>query len=580
MIDKSYVCDFETSTDENDCRVWAYGIVPLKDTRKFECGNNLDFFMKLLKPGCYYYFHNLKFDGEFILSWLFNHGYKWTNRRNLGDKEFSTLISDMGQFYSIKIHINGGNVEIRDSLKIVTLSVEEIPRAFGFDTEEQKGSIDYHQFREVGHILTEEEKEYIRGDCVIVAKALVFFFAEGFTKMTKGADALSFFKTDICGGEKNFRRLFPEIRPDVDAYLRQAYKGGFVYVNPAVQGREVRDGMVLDVNSLFPSRMHDCEMPYGEPVYFKGKYVPNKLYNTYVQHIRCAFEIKKGKIPTIQIKKSLHFVENEYIETTDFEIVDLYLCKVDMELFLEHYHVYDLEYIDGYKMKSMIIKEFVDYVDYWGERKVKHGKDGNKGMRTIDKSFLNCLYGKFGSKGEGKSKIPYMEEGVIKYKYSDMEERKKVYLPCAIFITAWARKLTIESSQKIRDYSIEKYNKDMYCYSDTDSIHTTLPESDIRQILEIDANELGKWAIEGRFERAKFLRQKCYIEEIEGKLKVTVAGLPAKMHDMVSFDNFVEGAEYFREEKDCTGKQGTKKRFKRVRGGVVLVDTGFSIKAK
>ena len=39
------------------------------------------------------------------------------------------------------------------------------------------------------------------------------------------------------------------------------------------------------------------------------------------------------------------------------------------------------------------------------------------------------------------------------------------------FITAYAREKTIRTSQAIKDYSIEKYGKDLSCYSDTDSIH-------------------------------------------------------------------------------------------------------------
>ena len=49
--------------------------------------------------------------------------------------------------------------------------------------------------RKKGHELTLEEKEYIKNDVVIVAKALNVLFNEGLEKMTEGSNALFDFKT-------------------------------------------------------------------------------------------------------------------------------------------------------------------------------------------------------------------------------------------------------------------------------------------------------------------------------------------------------------------------------------------------
>ena len=63
------------------------------------------------------------------------------------------------------------------------------------------------------------------------------------------------------------------------------------------------------------------------------------------------------------------------------------------------------------------------------------------------------------------------------------------------FITAYARKKTIETSQKIKEYSIKKYGKDLYIYSDTDSIHTLLNIEELKNrpkviILNKEINEI------------------------------------------------------------------------------------------
>ena len=105
------------------------------------------------------------------------------------------------------------------------------------------------------------------------------------------------------------------------------------------------NGCVLDVNSLYPSCMKECLLPFGEPVFYEGKYEKDKVYELYIQMITCSFKIKEDKIPTIQIKHSMSFMPNEYLETSKNEIVCLVLTNIDLALFLEHYDVKDMEYV-------------------------------------------------------------------------------------------------------------------------------------------------------------------------------------------------------------------------------------------
>lgn len=574
-----YCADLETNTSEDDCRVWMWGAVQIFNTNNYQWGKDLPSLLNYMfsKKSSIWYFRNLKFDGEYFLSYLLNNGYTHSENRWLKDKEFSTLISDKGAFYNIKIRDKGNTIEIRDSLKIISMSIKDTAKAFGL--EETKGEIDYHKYRPIGYEPDENEKSYQKNDVIIDAKSLIYFFSKGLEKMTQGSDALYDFKQNIMLGNKNFEKKFPQIDPKIDEFIRKAYKGGFVWVNPLYKGKDVGEGYVLDVNSLFPSRMKLCKLPYGQPKYFTGKYKPNKMYACYVIHFRCMFHVKHGFIPTIQIKHTLRFQENEYLTSSDGEIVELYLTSIDFELFKKHYDIQCLEFIDGYMFKEKVHPEFAEYVDKWGKIKIKAGKEGNKGLRMVAKLMLNCLYGKFGLSLKVRSKIPYLKDGIVKYTLSEEEEREGVYLPVALFITAHARYFTIMHAQKVREFSMKKYGEDMFLYSDTDSIHTILPFDDLKEIFEIDSNEIGKWDVESHFTKARFIRQKCYMETIEGEDKPTVAGLPKSMHDMVKYENFKPGTTYKRTEEECIESfQGTKKRYKRVKGGVVLVDTHFTIK--
>lgn len=552
-----YTADFETTTDHLDCRVWAYGICEIGNPDNFIYGNDISGFLNWCKEQgpVTTYFHNLKFDGEFILCWLFEHGFKFIeDRRDLDTNTFTTLISDKGQFYSMEIcWFRKGKTRcvttVYDSLKILPFSVADIAKGFGLSIS--KLEIDYDEFREVGHILTPHEVDYLRNDVDIVARALHILFEQGLTKMTQGSNALYDYKRTV--GTKNFAKWFPI--PDYDADIRQSYKGGFTYLADRFKELDLEEGIVLDVNSLYPSVMYYQPLPYGEGIYFKGKYKEDKLYNLYIQMITCQFELKPNHIPTIQIKNNLSFIPTEYLKSSDGEDVTLCLTNVDLELFFEHYDVFNITYHSGWKFKSTV-GLFKEYIDKWNTIKVESTKNGNKAMRALAKLMLNALYGKFALNPHVQSKIPFYHDGIIKYKLGKEETRDPIYIPVGTFITAWARYKTISSAQKVYD---------RFVYADTDSLHLTGTE--IPAELEIDATKLGAWKHESTFSRARFIRQKSYVEEIDGELHITCAGMPERCYEHVTWDNFRSGSVY-------SGKLG----MQHVHGGIVLNDIPFTIK--
>ena len=125
-------------------------------------------------------------------------------------------------------------------------------------------------------------------------------------------------------------------------------------------------------------------LPYGEPIYYEGKYKEDPVYPLYIQSISCAFEIKENMIPTIQLKnKSYFFAENEYLESSNGEIVNMTLTNIDLELFLEHYNTYDLMYHDGWKFKGCT-HIFKKYIEKWTNKKIEAGKAGNKRSKAIE----------------------------------------------------------------------------------------------------------------------------------------------------------------------------------------------------
>mgnify|MGYP002513309035 CR=1 FL=1 len=285
---------------------------------------------------------------------------------------------------------------------------------------------------------------------------------------------------------------------------------------------------------------------------------------------------------------------NEYVKSSNGELVTLYLTKPDLELFKEQYHIDNLTYNGGWKFKGAT-GFFDNYINYWTEQKIKAGKEGNAPLRQIAKLMLNSLYGRFGISGKARQKEPYLDNGVVKFRLLPEETRETVSVAVAAYITAYGRNKTIRTSQQIRDYTMQKYGEDRYFYSDTDSIHANLSHEDLEElkdIILIDDFKLGYWAKEAEFDRAIYIRQKCYIEEINGKLEVTVAGLPKYLAPLITFDNFKKGftTEGLNRDQMLAIASGNgaspeeieklhhKLRYKYVNGGVILADTDFTIK--
>ena len=391
---KKYTADFETAVWlEDETWVWAWATCEIGNEENLQIGNNIDSFINFCKgeKNAIFYFHNLKFDGEFIIYWALTHGFKHVEKKEeIEENTFTTLISDMGQFYSIVLYFSKGNKKVHkvtffDSLKIIPFGVEQIAKSFNLPISKLK--IDYKMPREKGWILTKEEREYIKNDVLIVAKALKVLFDEDLQKMTQGSNALNDFKEILT--KSKFEHYFPPLDFEVDKDLRKSYKGGFTYLNPIYKEKDVGTGVVLDVNSLYPSVMYEKLLPFGEPIFFNGKYKEDKVFPLYIQMITCSFKLKKNKIPTIQIKHNLNYRSNEYLESSEGEIVCLVLTNVDLKLFFEQYEVFDLNYECGWKFKG-IQGIFKEYIDKWISRKIKATIEGNKRSKDTCKINVKC----------------------------------------------------------------------------------------------------------------------------------------------------------------------------------------------
>lgn len=579
--------DFETTKDKlgeyknykgeikgrYKARVWASALIDIYTEELYQLTNNIDKMMYWLfdnskKNDIELYYHNLKFDGKFIIDWLLRNG--WTVNPKLNEKKnFSTLITNNGIFYQIVIKKgsskNSCRIVIRDSLKIIPLPVKAIAKAYNMPIS--KGEIDYDLPRHEDWQITEEEEDYILKDVKIVAKALREHFKEGHTKMTASSNAMEHFQTLI--GKKKFRGLFPTLdmrhneEESVDDFIRKSYKGGFTYVNPKFKGKPIKEfGQTYDVNSLYPSVMYNELLPVGMPLYFKGQYQHIADYPLYIQRLKCKFKIKKGFIPTIQLKNNSRFMETEYITNSGTTRVELTLTNIDLDLFFNHYDVWDVDYIEGYCFNGKL-NIFKEYIDFWSAIK----KNNEGGLRQLAKLMLNSLYGKFCSSTEREIKQPYLgDDNIVHFEEDFGSERSSIYTAMGSFITSYARRVTITAFQE---------NIDICCYADTDSIHII---GDKPKNIKIDSKELGYWKHECNWIEGKFLRPKTYFEvSEEGHIDLKACGMPQTSKEIFIKkikDNNLDIQEEFRIGLKVGGKLVPVS----CEGGVYLEERLFTIK--
>lgn len=633
---KILIADFETTVfdGQQSTEVWAAALVEI-GTEKVEVVNSLKAWFDLVydylkMDNVLVYFHNLKFDGSFILDyWLKSDKLKpafiqqdsnniftghFLPYKEMKNRQFTYLISDMGQWYNMILKLYNHKLEIRDSYKLLPFSVDAIGKSF--DTKHKKLSIEYVGKRAQGQTLTRQEIEYIKNDVLVIKEALEIMQQQGHTKMTIGSCCLSEYKNILSAGAYEWSELFPDLTAipldekiygsgNADAYIRKSYRGGWCYVVPGKTDRIFTNGVTADVNSLYPSMMHSDSgnyYPTGCPVFWHGDYIPDEMPDNayYFIRVKMRFKIKPGYLPTIQIKHNLLYRENEYLTTSDIIVdneeyeqvqigntihstrIELTLTCTDWKLIQDHYYLYDVEILDGcYFWTSKGI--FDDYINKYREIKMK----STGATRQLAKLFLNNLYGKMASGTNSSFKVGYLKEDNTVAFYTIPEYNQKVnYIPVGSAITSYARNFTIRAAQQ------NYYGEDNpgFIYADTDSIHCDLSEAELKGV-PIHPTEFNHWSIECSWDKAIFLRQKTYIEHTESGYQVTACGMGKRCKELlnIGLTRETNGEITMHEMKFCSNIHslsdfhvgmtipGNLKQ-KRIQGGVVLYESDFKLR--
>ena len=594
---RHFIGDFETTvySGQEFTEVWASAVVEFgtEDVKVFHSIDETLEYLISLNCNVIIYYHNLKFDGNFWLSHLitklkweqaYDKGKNdneifWKEEKFMKNNSFKYTISDRGQWYSIVIKAKGHIIEIRDSLKILPLSVKRIGE--NFKTKHRKLDMEYTGFRYAGCPISDEEKEYIKNDVLVIKEGMELMYSMGHKEMTIGANCLKEYK-EICRTSTNYvmdeyDELFPNlynlrIDPDIHGvdnagdWIRKSYKGGWCYLAKGKENRIKTDGCTADVNSLYPSMMHSQSgnrYPVRFPCFWSGDFIPDEALKEdryFFIRIKTRFYLKAGYLPFVQIKNNSLYEGTECLESSDVydketgqylthyidsrtgeehdTRLEITMTCVDYKLFREFYNVCDFQILDGCYFYTQI-GIFDDYINKYKE--IKQNSEG--GVREIAKLFLNNLYGKMASSTDSSFKVCFSDdEGVLHFIPVVAHEKTPGYIPVGSAITSYSRNFTIRAAQA----NYHGINAPGFIYADTDSIHCDLKPLDLKGIT-IHPKDFCCWKVESTWDRAIFTRQKTYIEHIvddDSKKEkpysnIKCAGMPDKCKEL--FDLSMRG---------------------------------------
>jgi len=482
-----------------------------------------------------------------------------------------------GELISINFKFKNYIVVFRDSLKILLVSLRNLAKIFGVDTQKSifpysfvnENNLDYvgevPDFKFFDNIsineyneyksnfdnnwdLKDEAIKYCEIDCISLYQVILKFSNMIFDLFkinmhnyaTLSSIAFAIFRTHFLRKDE-----IPQIYGQISKDIRQGYTGGAVdmYIPRPLKGTKI---FCYDVNSLYPFVMDQFDMPVGKPTQFYGdirKIDPNAFGFFYCKIV--APDNLKHPILQTHIK-----TKNGMRTIAPLGTWEDMIFSEEMDNALKF--GYKFEILWGYKFNRKNI--FKGYVGQLYNLRLKYPKTNP--LNLIAKLLLNSLYGRFGMddrfpkiilfnnfkdfkfwfNDHSEDVVDFEELGnkvLVQHRSEDWDMQTELYgdlethnvnIAIASAITAYAR---IHMSQFKNNPNF------IFYYSDTDSayIDRVLPDN------MVSSTALGKMKLENILDKAIFLAPKVYYLITEtGEHIYKVKGLS---HDIeLTFDNF------------------------------------------
>lgn len=502
-----------------------------------ECDNTfdspyslMDFIFADKHNNIYLYHYDLEDGVEFILDYLKQQGFNICSNSNYDENEYRMNISDTNVWYSLEFKHNKHNYHIYNATNLLVSNngLSDIIEAFDCEgkTEAQTVAVGLKALSEIVNIKR----------CTLSSAVFDKFLRETYTN---GNDYTHLDKSSgkvVNYPQKYYKGYVNQLTLEQDNEIREAYRGGALYLNPKYAKKRIYNVRSIDRNSQYPAMLRNRILPYGKPVVFDKEHTleyyeeKNTIWDCIIVQFSAEAKLKKGKLPILSQRLGSVGKIEMIEETNKFHTWSL--TNVEFDIFLKNYKYSQLHIVKliAFKGKEGVFNKVIDELYALKEF---YTLNGNKGMRLIVKICLNALLGRFGLKRKRGHKLATYNNGKIEYEAQGIQVCDGEYLPIALFVNSYARADIIETAQLFGDKLV---------YIDTDSIHyidMPLPEG-----IDIHPTKLGAFKEEYLATESIYLKCKTYAEVIDGKLSTKISGLDRSARVKIkSLDDFYVGKE-------------------------------------
>lgn len=464
----------------------------------------------------------------------------------------------------IRCELEDYNIEFRCSFTMSNCALASLPRLYKLPVEKKVGDLDYSKLRTSITELTDKEMGYCEYDCLVV-----YYYILQELETYERIDKIPLTNTGHVRKElkdavmedysyRNKVRRSINIDPHVYNLLVECFAGGYTHANWIHADEIIENVDSWDFTSSYPYVMVTHKFPSSEfkkcniktlkdlnnrfayILIVKFKDLKCKYYNNYISMSKCRY-IKGARYDNGRI---IQADEIEIVLTDiDFKLIlDMYDCTYEItESYFSFYNYLPIQYI------KFILKKYVNKTKFKGVegKELEYMKEKNRFNSLYGMTVTNTIRDKVEYDDvKGWEEIPLTNEEIVS---SLAEEKKKSFLSFAygVWVTAYARNNLLKNVIKLDEYVI---------YCDTDSMKLC-PGYDKKVIedyndfvkrkiefvskkLDIDIKNFapldtkGKKRMLGVFDADehydRFITQgaKKYAFEIDGKIGITVAGVP------------------------------------------------------
>lgn len=524
--------------------------------------------------------HNLAFEFQFLKSQF--HFEEVTARKS--HKTMTALMRDY-------------NILFKCSYIMSNCALKYLPDLFHLPVEKMVGDLDYNLIRTSETELTKEEMKYCENDCLVVYHYILeelktYEYVNKIPTTSTGKvrkELQALVRTDF-----KYRRLVNKAintNPHVYNLLIQAFGGGYTHANWIYADEVLENVDSYDETSAYPYVLVSFKFPSNEfmkcniksvkemskhfcyLLVVKFKNVRCKYYNNFISASKCR-NIRGAKYDNGRI-----------ISAEEFEIT---LTDVDFRFILDTY-TGSYEIIESYYCNyNYLPKQFIEFVlqKYVNKTEFK-GVEGKEIEYQKEKNKFNALYGMSVTNMIRDNVIykdevqEWFEEELTNDEIVDKldKEKKKSFLSFAwgVWVTAYARDNLLrrvielddwvtycdtDSCKLVQGYDksvFEKYNESVVQKIKYVSDYLGIPfekyapkdKKGVSHLLGVFESETEG---DSDFTYSKFITQgaKKYAVEQDGKIKITVAGVPKQGAKVLnSLDEFRDDLVFSYED---TGK--------------------------